>query len=208
MNGLMADLKRAIISWKFLIGLLVEIVILYISGFDSALFRVCVPVLASLPYSTAWMDDYKSGFIKAYIPRTGKRVYILGKISACGLSGGILELLGCLICVVLMMGEDININFLLVFLSGVLWAVVAAALSALSDSRYVAYGGGFVIYYLLVILNERYFEKLYWLCPYEWLFPGHGWIFGEYGVACFVTGITLIMVCFYCFILRRGIENV
>lgn len=207
MNGLMADLKRAIISWHFAIGLLAEIVILYTSGFDSVLFRVCVPVLAAIPYSTAWLDDNKSGFIKAYIPRTGKRVYILGKISACGLSGGILELLGCLICVVLMKGEDININFLLVFMSGVLWAVVAAALSAWSDSRYVAYGGGFVIYYLLVILNERYFKKLYWLCPYEWLFPEHQWIFGEYGAACLVIGITLIMVCFYWVILRRGIEN-
>ncbi|MDE5776949.1 MAG: hypothetical protein K2I10_00315 [Lachnospiraceae bacterium] len=36
------------------------------NGFDSELFQISVPVLASFPYSTAWINDYQSGFLKEY----------------------------------------------------------------------------------------------------------------------------------------------
>lgn len=208
MNSFETDLERAVLSRGFAAGLLLELVILFTAGFDSDLFRMSVPVLCTFPYSAAWLSDYQSGFLKAYLPRTCVTAYILGKILACGLSGGGLEALAGQIYLCVSKEKDVPFSLLLLFMSGMFWAVLAAALAALSRSRYLAYGGAFVIYYLGVILYERYFPDLYCLYPYEWLSPEHTWIFGEQGIVLLLTGLTLILICMYYEIVRRCIERV
>lgn len=208
MNSFETDIGRAVLSRGFIAGVLLEILILFTAGFDSDLFRMTVPVLCTLPYSTAWLADYQTGFIKSYLPRTGVTSYILGKILSCGISGGGVELLGSWIYVCLKYDENMQWSPLLIFASGMLWAVLAAVLAALSNSRYIAYGGAFVLYYVLVILHERYFQTLYCLYPYEWLVPEHTWIFGEWGVVFLITGLMLVLFCLYDVILRRCIEGV
>lgn len=208
MNSFETDLKRSIFSWGFGIGLVLEVLILMVSGFHSDIFKMCIPVLCTLPYGTAWLADYESGFIKAYLPRTSVNGYIMGKLLACGISGGLLEALGCQIFLLIKNSENPEINLPLIFMSGTLWAVVSAALAALSKSRYIAYGGAFIIYYFLVILHERYLNAIYCLYPYEWLMPEHTWIFGVTGVILLVGGILLVVGCLYYEILRRCIENV
>ena len=88
MNSFETDVGRAVCSRGFIAGVLLEIGILFAAGFNSDVFRMTVPVLCTLPYSTAWLADYQSGFIKAYLPRAGVSSYIFGKFFACGLSGG------------------------------------------------------------------------------------------------------------------------
>lgn len=206
MNSFESDLKRAVISIPFVAGVIIEVVILLCSGFDSDLFRVSVPVLATFPYSTAWLLDYQSGFVKEYIPRCGVNQYIIGKIIACGISGGLLELSGCYLFS--LMNEETEIKLNLIFVSGMLWAVVAAALAAWSNSRYIAYGGSFVIYYILVIFHDRYFEDLYCLYPYEWIAPEHTWVFDEQGIVILLIGIILVFSFLYYHILWRCIKRV
>ena len=117
MNSFETDLKRAVFSWGFGIGLVLEFVILLISGFDSDIFRMCVPVLCTLPYTTAWLEDYESGFLKACLPRTSVNSYIMGKLLACGISGGLLETLGCQIFLIVKNDEKLNISLGLIFMS-------------------------------------------------------------------------------------------
>lgn len=205
MNSFETDLKRSIISFPFLIGVLLEVVILLIGDFNSDLFKISVPIIATFPYSTAWLLDYQSGFIKSYIPRCGIKQYILGKIIACGVSGGLVEMLGCWLYSLIDTETEINLE--LIFISGVLWAVLSATLSAWSGSRYIAYGGSFVIYYILVILRQRYFEDMYCLYPYEWINPEHKWVFDEQGIVILMVGIILALGFMYYGILRRRIES-
>lgn len=208
MNSFEADIRRAVCSKGFAAGLVIEVLILFYGGFDSGIFRMCVPVIAAFPYATAWLSEYKSGYIKAYLPRTGVTPYILGKFLACGISGGLLEFLGCGLYVLTGRAGTAEIRLLPVFFSGALWAVLAATLAAWSNNRYIAYGGAFVIYYLLVMLYERYFEGLYCLYPYEWLMPTHTWVLGEQGVLLLLAGIILVLFCLYYEILRRYIGRV
>lgn len=63
MNSFETDMRRAILSRGFAAGVLLEIFILFTAGSDSDLFRMTVPVLCTLPYSTAWLADYQSGFL-------------------------------------------------------------------------------------------------------------------------------------------------
>lgn len=206
MNSFETDLKRAFSSVNFFVGLLLECLILYRSGFDSELFRISVPVLASFPYSTAWINDYQSGYVKEYLPRCGRNAYIWGKFFSCGISGGGLICAACFLYLHTK-GEGAFPDLSLVFLSGMLWAVVAAALAAASNSRYVAYGGAFVLFYALVILYERYFNALYCLYPLEWFAPKHTWVLGNTGIILMCGGMILIIGFIYYEILRRCIER-
>ena len=182
--------------------------ILYNAGLDSELFQISVPVLSSIPYSTAWLNEYQSGFIKEYLPRCGKNAYILGKFLACGISGGALLAFASFIRQWLGKEEGITGNLLLLFLSGMFWAVVSATLAAAANSRYVAYGGAFVLYYVLVIVYERYFKTLYCLYPIEWYAPKHTWVLGDTGIILMLLGMLLVIGIVYYEILRRCIENV
>lgn len=208
MNSFETDMRRAVLSRGFVAALLLQIGILFAGGFDSDLYRLSVPVLSTFPYSTAWLADYQSGFIKAYLPRTSVTAYIQGKIMACGISGGAAQVLGSWVYIWIKNDKTMIWSPMLIFMSGVLWAMLAAVLAAVSDSRYIAYGGAFVIYYVLVILYERYFRTLYCLYPYEWLSPEHTWIFGEWGVVLLLSGVILVLIGLYNMILRRYMQDV
>lgn len=208
-NSFKTDFKRAILSPGFAAGVLLEFWIFLQAGSNSDLFRISVPVICTLPYTTAWLNDYQTGFLKLYLPRTGMPAYIAGKILACGISGGAAEALGVFLCLFFQKETPADaMSLVLIFASGMLWAVLSATLAAWSNSRYIAYGGGFVIYYLFVILHERYFKELYFIDPYEWLSPQHTWIFGKYGVLILMGAIISLLMFLYALILRRCIRNV
>ena len=97
MNTFEMDLKRALFSKGFLIGLIIEILILDKSGFASDFYLLCMPVVVAFPYATAWLNDYHSGYIKLYLYRTGVKAYIVGKFIVAALSGGILLTLSILV---------------------------------------------------------------------------------------------------------------
>ena len=64
--------------------------------------------------------------------------------------------------------------------------------ATLTMSRYMAYASPFVIYYVLIILYERYFDFLYIFYPKEWLNPSPLWEYGNAGVLLVVGELTLI----------------
>lgn len=208
MNSFETDMKRAVCSVNFIMGFLVECVILWRAGWKSELFQISVPVLASFPYSTAWLSEYQSGFVKEYLPRCGRKSYILGKLLSCGISGGILLVLAAAVYRWTGGGEDLTGNLFLLFLSGMFWAVVAATLASAANSRCVAYGGAFVLCYMMVILYERYFKTLYCLYPVEWYAPEHTWVLGDMGIILMLIGLILLVSVFYYEIVRRCMEHV
>lgn len=208
MNSFETDMKRAVLSYGFSGAVLLMLAVLELSGFGSRAYMVCVPLACTFPYAGAWITDYKSGFIKEWLPRTGVNAYIMGKLFACAISGGLVGIIPVYIFAWLRdKSLTDNVNMPLLFASGALWAIVASTLAALSNSRYVAYGGSFVVFYLLVILNERYFRGLYCLCPEEWIVPVHIWYFGGQGVLMLVIGMCVVFMCINYEILRRCIAN-
>lgn len=87
---------------------------------------------------------------------------------------------------------------LLFFCSGAFWSLVGLLFATLTGSKYMAYASPFVIYYVLIILYERYFDTLYVLYPKEWLMPSNRWYFGNLSVAVWVGELIVIAsLCFY-----------
>lgn len=161
----------------------------------------CLPIICTLPFAGSFVDDVKTGFIKLYIHRTSRRAYIFGKVLGCIVSGGLVVVMGLFLAygtavlVFLPMeaapqpdaeNPECFRDFLsacgLFFLSGGLWSLFGMTMSARMESKYIAYASPFIIYYVLIILHERYFEWLYVLHPKAWLFPGEEWIIGKWSV--------------------------
>lgn len=170
----------------------------------SDVFAFALPILSTIPGSAMLLEELKTGFIKEYLPRTSKNGYILGKLAGCMICGGFSVVCGILSALAVSMfvflprekspGEDVSYlasagelmqNLLLFFCIGAFFALVGMTLSVVTGSRYMAYISPFILYYVLIILCERYIRSCYMLYPREWIaaekFPG-----GVYGVILFL----------------------
>lgn len=176
-----------------------------------------LPVIAILPFSGVYVDDLKSKFARFYLIRSNYGYYLWSRILVCFLYGGGAILLGGLmswgISALLFMpmekaAENGSVStvsiwpiLVLFFLTGGLWSVVGMTMSTLMESKYIAYASPFVIYYLLVILCERYFPDAYLLYPLNWTNP-EAWPYGAWGAAIFLLELTLVFSIL--FVIRAG----
>ena len=94
------------------------------------------------------------------------------------------------------------------FFSGAFWSLVGFTFAALTMSKYMAYASPFIIYYVLIILNERYFKDLYVFYPKEWLFPSDVWVMGGFGVIALLCVLCAILCLAFAHIAERRIANV
>ena len=188
---------------------------------------MALPVLAALPFTSSVVDDMKSGFVKEYLHRTTLGGYCVGRAAACALSGGlvlVLGIFGAYVAAALLFtpmeaalegGVEMSVYMaqlwekgLLFFCSGAFWAIVGMLFASLTGSRYMAYASPFVCYYVLIILYERYFDKYLLLYPKEWVAPSDGWVFGNAGVALFVTELTVIVALCFGIVTQRRLSQI
>ena len=200
---------------------------LIMGALSSEAMALALPILAALPYTASFIDDVKSGFIKEYLPRTTVPRYIAGKAVGCAVSGGLALALGIFIAygfAALMFlpmeaypkaGETVPNYFgnlmetaLMFFASGAFWSLTGMTFAALTDSKYMAYASPFVLFYLLIILYERYFDKLFVLYPREWLNPSSKWMFGKIGVAVLLLEFGALMALAFAYAAKRRLERI
>ncbi len=198
-----------------------------LDSLKSDAFTLALPILCALPLTTAFVDDIKSGFIKQFLSRTSRRAYIKGKLLACALSGGLLLFAGILATFFVSylaftpmelaltegqaaepyLAQLITKAFILTF-SGMFWALVGFTFAALTMNRYMAYASPFILYYVLIILHERYFNALYVLYPKEWLFPKAEWVLGDIGVVLLLALLILVIGFAFALLAERRLSNV
>ena len=200
---------------------------LILGSLSSQPMALALPILCALPYTAAFLDDVKSGFIKAYLPRTTVDGYIMSRALGCAISGGLAISLGILaaygIAALLLLPLEAMRDYMLeppgyfrqlletllmFFASGAFWALVGLTFATLTNSRYMAYASPFVLFYLLVILYERYFDKLYVLYPREWLEPSDRWVFGRIGVAVLLLELSALMALLFAWAAKRRLRQI
>ena len=204
----------------FIVGFHVD---LLLKGFQSDALLSFLPILSALPFSGCFVDDLKSKFARFFLIRSSYRTYIISRIIVGFLSGGLAILSGVLIAwgttaaVLIPIEQEIEgmepaaidglieICFLL-FVNGGFWSVVGMAMSTLMESKYISYATPFVLYYLLVILYERYFSDLFIIYPKTWTDPA-AWPFGCWGAAKFLLEMTLIFAILFAFRAGRRLQQ-
>lgn len=181
---------------------------------ESLLFFL--PILSSLPYSTSFIDESKAGSTRLAISRVKKSAYLHSKALTCALSGsyilaaGVLSVLVVSLIIFAPMEQPIaeniensqNLLFIKMLLtysiSGALWAEVGLFFSTLLKHRLMAWLSPFMLYYLLIIFQERYFEWCYILYPKEWINPKNLWPMDNFSVSLWL--LTLVLFVGYAFI--------
>ena len=219
MKVFITELKRALSSLGFWVGMTGSVIAGFWGGFEfmkiakgsmetfgeisvqaaynamySNLFMMVIPILCTLPFATSFVDELNSRFIRGYLPRAGRKRYLISKSAATALSGGI-SVFGGLIILLLIytilfppsgveqagaMLDEYGFTYaiyfkcaLLVLLGGCLWSLVGGIWAAATRNPYMAYACPFIIYYVLSSFQQRYFKAYYILNPQEWIMPGH-----------------------------------
>ena len=145
---------------------------LIVQALSSNTLSFFIPVLAGLPFSAMYLDDVRSKYVLFFLIRNSYRGYILGHCVACWLCGGGAVLLGALS-------------------AWGLWAVLGTTMSTVMESKYIAYCSPFIVYYLLIILYERYFPNAWLIYPKNWLNP-EIWPYGIGSAAMFLLELTFL----------------
>ena len=71
---------------------------LMITVLDSKAMLLFMPIICAIPYTTSFLDDCKDRYINIYLHRVTYKKYILNKLFSTALSGGLVLLLGGLVC--------------------------------------------------------------------------------------------------------------
>lgn len=168
------------------------------TGSSSPIYLYLVPMMAVVPFSSALRDDIKSGFYMLMLPRCGINSYLCSKLLTSYFIGGLivaastlLLYVGCF-CIFLP-GEPeirdfqmyssvyfgIGAQYLLLgALNGGLWSLAGTVSAGLMEDKFVGLGVPFVVYYILVSFQKRYYADFPYLNPQEWASPftTKGWI--------------------------------
>lgn len=249
-NVIRTDVRQAMSSWRLASAVLGFCVLLFLSGFEDILdaarseellasgfhgkliydalssdtVLLALPILCTLPYGAAYIEDIKTGFIKLYIYRTSRQGYALGKFAGAVLSGGLVPLVGTLVAYgissLIFMPMEAAVSSVgtqwfwdcfcacgRFFLSGGFWAFFGMVMSSQMESRYISYASPFVFYYLLIILRERYFPSAYVIDPKGWLWPTEEWVLGSWSAAMMpVECMVIALLCFMAAVRKRVSE--
>ena len=181
-----------------------------------------IPIVSALPCSANYIDDIKNKFVRFCLFRSSYRSYLIGCVWMCFLSGGVVIIIGILLswgmsALLLMPMETVVVvpsnattvfceKCILLFLNGGFWAVIGLTMSTVMESKYIAYVSPFIVYYLLVILCERYFPDAWLLYPKNWI-RSEIWPGGSLSAAFFILELlTLCGLGFY-FRGKRRLES-
>lgn len=181
-----------------------------------------LPIIAVLPYTTAFVDEVSSGFGKFCLLRTNRFSYVAGKAAgawtgaAAALAGG--AFLNSFIYWLIFspleaaggggIWGEFAAQAIRLGMTGGLLALLGTCLAVWMMSNYMAYIAPFVIYYFLIMLKERYFEGIYCIYPKEWIAPEHYWGDGSIGLTLFFMAWTLFLGIVCVRMMYRRLEDV
>jgi hypothetical protein len=190
----------------------------------SELAMLGMAVICSLPFATTFIQDVKSKFLIFRLVRSNSRDYILSKIFTAYFVGGLTVLLSAILfyCTLLIafvpvevhVGlQTISVNEVIkqfssivevYFFVGGFFSLAAMVLGSLSMNYYIAYASSFILFYLLVILHQRYVRNFQILDPQCWILSFDKYPYGKLGVAIISIALSALLgVAFSIFAKRR-----
>lgn len=158
-------------------------------------------------------------FLFSYI-RSGRKQYLIGKASGLLASGGLtafFAMVFLLVTCILRFGQypslfdgnyDIAVlagrtavSFLRLFLNGAFWALVGGLAAVITKNRYMSYAVPFILYYVLTVFQERYYQKAFFMSPRYW--AASIYYNDIFCIAILAVGTFLAALIFMCAIERR-----
>lgn len=197
---------------------------LYQAALDTQVVVFLLPIAAVLPMGAIYVKESSSGFLRLYISRISHMAYIRRKTLQIYASGFLpFFLAGCaalLLSFLLVYPLEVQggmpweellkaCRFLLrISLLGGVLAEVSGIFAAVFCNYYMTYGLPFVCYYLLIILKERYFTKMYAMYPAEWLKCEQDWGVDGLGIWVFFAFFSAAALLFHGLLLYNRLREI
>lgn len=197
---------------------------LYQETLDTQMVLFLLPIAASLPMGAIYVKESSAGFLRLYITRISRMEYIRKKTLQIYASGFLpfflAGMLGMLLSFLALYPLEIQGAFpwegmseaglmlLRISLAGGILAEISGVFAALSRNYYMAYGLPFVCYYMLVILKERYFTKMYAMYPAEWIRCAQDWGVDGLGIWVFLAAFSISVMLLHGLLLYRCLSEI
>lgn len=196
----------------------------YQTALEAQTMLFLIPVAAVLSPGAAYVRESSSGFLKLYLTRTSRMEYIRTKTWRI-YAGGFLPFFlagtgGFLLCFFFLYPLELKgsiswkeirsvleILLRISFTGGIL-AEFSGIFAVVFRNYYMAYGLPFVIYYMMIILKERYLPKLYAWYPGEWVVCQEDWGTDQMGIWIFFLVISLAVMLIHSLILYRRLQEI
>ena len=152
--------------------------------------------------------------------RSGRKQYLIGKAAGLLVSGGLaafFAMMFLLVICILRFGQypslfDGNyviavlagrtaVSFLRLFLNGAFWALVGGLAAVITKNRYMSYAFPFILYYVLAVFQERYYQNAFFMNPRYW--AASIYYNDIFCIAILAVGTFLVALIFMCAIERR-----
>lgn len=146
-----------------------------------------IPLVVPFASAATAEEEIKSRFALFACIRSGRKQYFAGKSIALILTGGALVCVAMLILFIFacvrfhhiawINGNEYNVQmfvgelilyFVRGFLNGAFWTLVGGIAAVATKNHYMAYAMPFVLYYVLFVFQERYYQTLFYLNPKYW----------------------------------------
>lgn len=156
-------------------------------------------VVSGTVYAASLREDFESRFYYPCFCRERRMDYIKGKIAVNFCAVNLLFITACFLCAVkqflflspqeILPGEIGIMESVRGILSGGItyllynffWSSFAMTVSYTMKSMYLSYLAPFIGFYILVIMNQRFFKDLKIVNPYLWVLKEQEWYGGKYG---------------------------
>lgn len=157
------------------------------NAFNTLLF---IPIAVTFAAGGNAESELRSRYALFCCIRSGRKAYLIGKAAELIVTGGLMVCLafGMVLAVACMwvenlpmIGEnamkpaiflsDTGLRLLCSFLNGALWALVGGFAAVVTRNRYLAYAVPFILYYVLTMFQERYYQAMFFLSPRYWAAP-------------------------------------
>lgn len=196
----------------------------YQTALKEQMMLFLIPIAAVLSPGASYVRESSSGFLKFYMTRTNRIDYVKKK-TVWIYGGGFLPFflagtLGFFLCFLFLYplelkgsisleetGEVLEILLRISFTGGIL-AELSGIFAAAFRNYYMAYGLPFVIYYMMIILKERYLPKLYALYPGEWIVCKENWGTKSDGIWVFFLAFSLVVMLIHSLILYWRLKEI
>lgn len=182
-----------------------------------------IPIAVSFAAGENAEEELRSRFFMFSYIRTGKKQYLFGKAVGLCISGGLMVCFAMMILLGIsiigfgrfpaMGGVEAGIfelcgttalSFLRIFLNGALWALVGGFAAVVTRNRYMAYAVPFIVYYVLTVFQERYYQKLYFLNPRYWATTMY---YGNLFCISVLLAVTLLMAFLFIWAIKRRLAH-
>lgn len=183
-----------------------------------------LPIAAVLPCGEEYLRERQGKFLRFLVIRRGKKEYCCDKVFTTSVSGALVwaiaSLLGMLFFFLLFFAyeevwscpkEVVKELFAVlgrVCLEASALASLSAVLGTVSGSSYVSLGLPFVLYYSLVILRERYLDKIYAIDPAEWIIGQNDWAGEQRGLWIFLLLLAMGVAALHWVVLEKKLEEI